>query len=85
LFVGLGLAGGGVATSLALRDANAELRGLAASQAVFDPSIEARRDHNLTSTVALFSVGGALAVAGAGLLGRGLIERRLLAGSAEPR
>jgi tetratricopeptide (TPR) repeat protein len=77
-FVGLGLVGGGVGAALSLEDATRALRAQASTQAVFDPAAEQRRDRALTATVSLFAIGGALVAAGAGLFGRGLVERRLV-------
>jgi tetratricopeptide (TPR) repeat protein len=74
--VGLGLLGAGVATALGMSSARDSLRREASAEAVFDSSIERSYNRDLTLSAAFFSIGGAVAVTGAALLGRGLVERR---------
>jgi tetratricopeptide (TPR) repeat protein len=81
--LGVGLLAGGIAPAVQAGQARDRLRQDAAAGNAYDPALGRRYDGGVALSAAIFSVGGTLAVVGAGLLGRGVWERRASARSAQ--
>jgi tetratricopeptide (TPR) repeat protein len=74
-FVGLCGLSAGIATAVQMSGARSDLLADAHAGRAYDPSLEQRYDRGRTLSIAFFVTGGALTVAAAALLGRGLWER----------